>query len=773
MALLVDVCEEWEKEQKLRTRLKEFSDIIKTGGADFRLNRVLIIVKQKSVAEKITELLSSDGWCWSLMLSNKYPMPDVPNFAVYLECDINIAYLGNWENITLVVNYDFPKDIQDYNKRIKMFHKCPAIHTLFTKEDSPNAKYLIKVLMARKQEVPIKLENLNTKYLQMLPPSKALETGDIDSLVQFIEGKPLGAVPKRKPKEKVPISKKLKNKSNRKYEEKENIVGPKKSGNVIDQSNAIRINEDAENRRKTAPNNSNPGKFFYQQTKNSQMLAPIKAPETDMEQEELMQLEAEMAKKLKERARLQESSTNSLASVFLLKERYKVLDEGLKSDRATMAEYDRMVAEAEERSTLAKKEAEGKPLGAVPKRKSKEKVPISKKLKNKSKTKCEETSKVTTENILTPQKSEYILTHKTVILEADAMRLAEDTEMREVKSPNMSGLENLCLEVNQEVLQESLNTARGDIANETKNSSNDINSKSPDNATYMCKKIQARKMELQQKIKQMEEKKTNINKREDDLVVKHSKEMAIVLNFKTEAEDDMQEKCKKLNVINLEMCSTDTKLNDLKKQIITLEETRAALKFQMEPIEKEIELDVKKINKLKRKQNYLEGLCGTNIDKIKKEKELVALQMISLQNEIRSNIVDIEKFKNSGFKQEPDITPKYKNLQCSTNLNQVSDIPLKKPNPNKEMVIFLKTIIKEKERSLECPVCFETAKIPIYMCSESHLICFTCKLKMNDCPVCRKKYPEELIRNRYAEEDADKLADLYLKMEDMMQMNTD
>jgi len=716
MALLVDVCEEWEKGQKLLTKLKTFKDIIKTGGADFRLNKVLIIVKQRRTAEEITELIRSESWsvvfvkdaidCLTLSFANSNKLCEMTEslreslfgddrIRTYLENesyirssemkDATIAvilasetqYLGkNWENITLVVNYDYPNNILDYCERIEKFHKSAAILTLFTKEDSRNVKDLIKVLLEKNQEVPGKLQNLQTEYYK-----------DIDSLVEFIEGKSLGAVPKRKLKEKVAVSKKLKNKSNKKCKEKENIAIPKKTGQVLIPSNAIRIDKDTEIR----------------QTETSQMLAPIKILET--------------------------------RNIDLPERALETEDIDLQVDFI-----------------------ERKPLGAVPKRKSNEKVPQStKKIRNKSNKKHEEKTKVLTPNILTPQKTEKHLIPRTAFEQSYAHNIEEDTYMRLAKAPNNSNLGKL----SQEVLQT------------TEVSSNNRELKSLYNETHMSKKIQAQKMELQQQQQQLEEKRTNINKREDDLVVKHSKEIAIVLNSKTEAEDDMQAKCKKLNVINSEMVSTETKLNDLKKQIITLEETRAALKFQMEPIEKEIELDVKKINKLKRKQNYLEGLCGTNIDKIKKEKELVALQMISLQNEIRSNIVDIEKFKNSGFKQEPDITPKYKNLQCSTNLNQVSDIPLKKPNPNKEMVIFLKTIIKEKERSLECPVCFETAKIPIYMCSESHLICFTCKLKMNDCPVCRKKYPEELIRNRYAEEDADKLADLYLRMEDMMQMNTD
>merc|ERR1719319_1399020 len=472
---------------------------------------------------------------WSEMLLKNYSVPEVPNFAVFHESDID--YMDYLENITLVVNYDYPKK---YNKRINKFHKCAAIHTLFTKEDSPNAKHLIKVLMERKQVVPIKLENLNTKYLKMLPPSKALETGDIDSLVKFIEGKSLGAVPKRKPKEKVPISKRLKIKTNRKYEEKENIVAPKKSGHaltqitVIEQSNAIRIDEDADIKRTSAANNSNPGNF-YQQTKNSQ--PPIKAPETknlDKEQKKML-LEAK-------EARIEDMK---LESIQLMTEKAR-MEAGLSKERASLAECNRLFAETVDIDSLVEF-IEGKPLGAVPKRKSKEKLPIGKKLKNKSKRKCEEKSKATTEN--TPQKSEYILTQKTVIEESDA-RIDEDAPMLGVKSSNKSSLENFCLEVNQEVLQtsENLNTAKGD--------NNQSNNRSPDNAKYMYKKIQARKMELQKKLQQMEEKKTNINKAEDDLVLKHSKEMAKVLNFKTEAENDMQEKCKKLNVINSEMCST-------------------------------------------------------------------------------------------------------------------------------------------------------------------------------------------------------------------------
>ena len=42
--------------------------------------------------------------------------------------------------------------------------------------------------------------------------------------------------------------------------------------------------------------------------------------------------------------------------------------------------------------------------------------------------------------------------------------------------------------------------------------------------------------------------------------------------------------------------------------------------------------------------------------------------------------------------------------------------------------------------NLECPVCLETATVPIYMCSQSHLICSNCRPSVTKCPVCREKY---------------------------------
>ena len=59
--------------------------------------------------------------------------------------------------------------------------------------------------------------------------------------------------------------------------------------------------------------------------------------------------------------------------------------------------------------------------------------------------------------------------------------------------------------------------------------------------------------------------------------------------------------------------------------------------------------------------------------------------------------------------------------------------------------------IEEKEASLECPVCLETADIPIFRCTKEHLICSKCRHRLTDCPVCRIPYQGDPERYRLAE----------------------
>jgi len=68
----------------------------------------------------------------------------------------------------------------------------------------------------------------------------------------------------------------------------------------------------------------------------------------------------------------------------------------------------------------------------------------------------------------------------------------------------------------------------------------------------------------------------------------------------------------------------------------------------------------------------------------------------------------------------------------------------------------------EIESELECPVCLEISRPPIYQCPEGHLICSACKPLLKACCQCDSKYTDPPIRCRFAE----KLAARYFKDEE-------
>ena len=65
--------------------------------------------------------------------------------------------------------------------------------------------------------------------------------------------------------------------------------------------------------------------------------------------------------------------------------------------------------------------------------------------------------------------------------------------------------------------------------------------------------------------------------------------------------------------------------------------------------------------------------------------------------------------------------------------------------PRAEMEL-LKDAIEKKKEDLKCPICLETAKPPIFMCPNSHIICDACAPKVQTCPQCREKLPTPLKR---------------------------
>ena len=86
----------------------------------------------------------------------------------------------------------------------------------------------------------------------------------------------------------------------------------------------------------------------------------------------------------------------------------------------------------------------------------------------------------------------------------------------------------------------------------------------------------------------------------------------------------------------------------------------------------------------------------------------------------------------------------------------------------------------DMEAELECPICFELSRPPIFQCPEGHIICGACRPRVSRCPVCRFVFKVETfcdgilkirdimylqgpdIRNRFIE----KMSDYYFSVDE-------
>merc|ERR1712117_895271 len=135
---------------------------------------------------------------------------------------------------------------------------------------------------------------------------------------------------------------------------------------------------------------------------------------------------------------------------------------------------------------------------------------------------------------------------------------------------------------------------------------------------------------------------------------------------------------------------------------------------------------------MERKRKKLEKYMESEMGKIKLEGEETTNDIQKLNDALKANIKATEDLARM------DVVPKAETSQVSTPQSE---------NTNR-LLDFMAKSIKEKEADLECPVCMETAEVPIFMCQEMHLICSTCRPKVKECPECRVAYQGAPRRHR-------------------------
>jgi len=170
---------------------------------------------------------------------------------------------------------------------------------------------------------------------------------------------------------------------------------------------------------------------------------------------------------------------------------------------------------------------------------------------------------------------------------------------------------------------------------------------------------------------------------------------------------------KKMNVLNIKISDMEAMLEEAKKE--------------KNELDNKVEINNQHIAKLAEKKSRLEKYIESEIQERTEKAKSIEAEIVLLEEQAVNN------------QQKPEDV-----------LNEVAE------DPRRELLNFL---IKQKEKDLECPVCFVTATVPIYSCLESHLICSACRPRVTECPECRVVYKDKqpTNRHRYAEKMVEEL----------------
>ena len=190
-----------------------------------------------------------------------------------------------------------------------------------------------------------------------------------------------------------------------------------------------------------------------------------------------------------------------------------------------------------------------------------------------------------------------------------------------------------------------------------------------------------------------------------------------------------------------EIAKSDKEFESIGKQICDYELEIERLKNIQRKLTLKTQENSSQIKNLEGQKKILENKSNSKLGTAKKQGEDLLKTIKLLKEDFKENFKSIEELEKH------DKTDLTEDNHVPDNTNSIMD--------------FLSKSIKDKEADLECPVCLETAEIPIYMCHQMHLICSKCRPKLEFCPECREKY-QDMRRHRYAEKTAEELKELKL-----------
>ncbi|KAK8381090.1 hypothetical protein O3P69_008172 [Scylla paramamosain] len=152
---IVDVCQEIEKDTKLRQLLNEM--------AQEKANKTIIFIETKRKVEDVTRGLRSTGWPAMCIHGDKsqqerdWVLSEFRSGRAPILVATDVAARGlDVDDVKFVINYDYPSCSEDYVHRIGRTgrsDKTGTAYTFFTADNCKQAKDLIEVLKEANQVV--------------------------------------------------------------------------------------------------------------------------------------------------------------------------------------------------------------------------------------------------------------------------------------------------------------------------------------------------------------------------------------------------------------------------------------------------------------------------------------------------------------------------------------------------------------------------------------------------------------------------------------------
>ncbi|XP_032576282.1 ATP-dependent RNA helicase p62 isoform X3 [Drosophila sechellia] len=167
---VVDVCDEFSKEEKLKTLLSDIYDTSESPG------KIIIFVETKRRVDNLVRFIRSFGVRCGAIHGDKsqserdFVLREFRSGKSNILVATDVAARGlDVDGIKYVINFDYPQNSEDYIHRIGRTGRSNTKGTsfaFFTKNNAKQAKALVDVLREANQEINPALENLarNSRY---------------------------------------------------------------------------------------------------------------------------------------------------------------------------------------------------------------------------------------------------------------------------------------------------------------------------------------------------------------------------------------------------------------------------------------------------------------------------------------------------------------------------------------------------------------------------------------------------------------------------------